>query len=155
MIGKLEIVIGDQTHVLDPDTELTLDEEGINEYLKNQPSLYAFYAVMQEAADAQVAEAKLHLETLEATLDDAFRTEAAKSGTKITETLLANRIKVNDDYIASVIALNEAKRQVGQLRAIKDAFVHRKDMLVTLASNMRAQQDPEIFISRQKYKEKR
>ena len=40
-------------------------------------------------------------------------------------------------------------------RAIKDAFVHRKDMLVTLASNMRAQQDPEIFISRQKYKEKR
>ena len=150
MIGKLDIIIGSEVHTLDPDEELKLSEETINEDLKSQPARYAFYAVMQEAAEGEVADAKLNLDATEAALDDAFRTEAAKTSTKITEANISNKIKLDEEYTAAVIALNKAKKQAGTLRAIKEAFVHRKDMLVTLASNMRAQADPEIFINMRK-----
>lgn len=152
MIGVLTIVIGDQTHELNPDVELHLAEETINDDLKNQPSLYAFYAVMHEAADAELAERKLTLETVEAIVDEKIRGEFTTSGTKATEALIANKVRLNDEYQAAVISYNEAKAQVGKLRAIRDAFVHRKDMLVTLASNMRVQADPEIFIKKQEFK---
>jgi len=150
VIGKLDIIIGSEVHTLDPDEELKLSEETINEDLKSQPARYAFYAVMQEAAEGEVADAKLNLDATEAALDDAFRTEAAKTSTKITEANISNKIKLDEEYTAAVIALNKAKKQAGTLRAIKEAFVHRKDMLVTLASNMRAQADPEIFINMRK-----
>jgi len=152
MIEKLTVVLGDEIQELNPDAELKLAEETINDDLKNQPSLYAFYAVMHEAAEAVVADRKLSLETLEAMLDETVRAEAATAGTKVTETMIVNRIRLKEDYLDAVIALNKAKAQSGKLRAIKDAFVHRKDMLVTLASNMRAQADPEIFIKKEQFK---
>ena len=152
MIGKLEIVIGDQTHSLDPDEELKMAEETINDDLKNQPSLYAFYAVMQEAAESELAECKLAVETIEAALDDRLRSEALAASSKLTETQLANKIRLNDDFLNATVAYNKAKRQAGMLRAIKEAFVHRKDMLVTLASNMRAQADPSIYVRTQELK---
>jgi hypothetical protein len=154
MIEKLTIVLGDEVQELNPDAELKLSEEDINENLKNQPSLYAFYAVMYEAAESELADRKFALETLEAVLDEHVRAEAATAGTKVTETMIANRIRLNEDYQNAVIALNQAKAQSGKLRAIKEAFVHRKDMLVTLASNMRAQADPEIFIKKEQFKNK-
>jgi hypothetical protein len=151
MIGKIELVIGNQKQELDPDSELSISEETINDDLKNQPSLFAFYAVMQENMEADVAEKKLHLDALEAMLDEMYRTEAAKSGTKITETLLANKIHINQEYIDAASLLNKAKHEANVLRAIKEAFQHRKDMLITLASNMRAQFDPAICMNKEKY----
>jgi hypothetical protein len=154
MIGKLDIIIGSEVHTLDPDEELKLSEETINEDLKSQPARYAFYAVMQEAAEGEVADSKLNLETTEAALDDVFRTEAAKANTKITEANISNKIKLNEEYTAAVIALNKAKKQAGTLRAIKEAFNHRKDCLISLGSMMRAQCDPEIFINMEERRKK-
>lgn len=154
MIGTLTLVLGDQTHELNPDAELKLAEETINDDLKNQPSLFAFYAVMHEAAEAEVAECKLALETVEAMIDEKIRSEFVASGTKATEALISNRVRLDESYQESVIAYNRAKAQSGKLRAIKDAFIHRKDMLVTLASNMRSQADPEIFIRKEQLKSK-
>jgi len=154
MIGKLTIVLGDEVQELNPDAELKLAEETINDDLKNQPALYAFYAVLQEAADSELADRKLAMETMEAVLDEHIRAEALTAGTKVTETMIGSKIRLNEDYQASIIALNQAKAQAGKLRAIKEAFVHRKDMLVTLASNMRAQADPEIFIKKEQFRNK-
>lgn len=152
MIGKLTLVLGDAVHELNPDDELKLAEETINDDLKNQPALYAFYAVMHEAAESELADCKLALETVEALVDEKIRVGFAAAGTKVTETMIANKVHLEEEYQNAVIALNKAKAQSGKLRAIKEAFVHRKDMLVTLASNMRAQADPEIFIKKEELK---
>jgi hypothetical protein len=45
----------------------------------------------------------------------------------------------------------EAKKIVGILRAVKEAFQHRKECAIALASNMRVQSDPEIFIKKKEY----
>jgi hypothetical protein len=145
-IGIVDLKVGDQEYRLLPDDELKISEETINEDLKNQASYYAFYAVMQEQADAELASAKLALEVVEALLDGEKRKEALASGTKVTEAFISQQIRLEDQYQEAAIALNRAKTQVGILRAIKDGFSHRKDMLVTLAANMRIQADPSIHV---------
>jgi len=131
--------------------ELRCAEETINENLRDQPSFYAYYAVLAELADEALSEAKLALEMTESSLDAEVREEMTRVGTKTTETAIRGKIVLKESYVAAVSLVNSLKKDVGILKAIKEAFNHRKDMLVTLASNMRAQADPEIFIKKQEY----
>lgn len=146
------IKIGDQEYPCEYEDELKCSEETINEDLKNQPSLFAFYAVHQEMAEQELRECKLALEILKAEVEGEIRKKCLEEKVKPTERYLDEQIAINESYIAARIAVDEARRAVGYLRAIKDSFIHRKDMLVTLASNMRAQADPEIFLNKEKYK---
>jgi len=145
-LGPLTLIISEeQTVNLDYEDELKLSEEEINNELRDQPSLYAYYAVLGEMAEAALAEAKLQLDTTTASLDGKYREQLASMG-KVTENLVANSVKVDEDYIAAVLRVNVARKNVGLLGAIKEAFRHRKDMLVTLASNMRIQADSTLYI---------
>ena len=128
--------------------ELQVAEETINENLKDQPALFAFYAVLEEVAEAEYVEAKLRVEIVEAQLDYEYR----KTSEKVTENLIRNKIRCDDKYLSAVVAMNDAKKNTGILKAIKDSFSHRKEIVIALASNMRAQMDSEIFVKKQEFR---
>lgn len=143
----IQMVLEGKEYDLQYQEELKISQEVINENLKDQSNLYAFYAVLEEVAEAIMAEAKLTLEVTEATLDAKYRKEL--SGGKVTENLLRNSIVLDEDYLNAISAFNEARKNVGLLKAIRESFNHRKDMLVTLASNMRIQMaDSSIFVNK-------
>ena len=48
------------------------------------------------------------------------------------------------------LAMLAAKKNMGLLKAIKEAFAQRKDMLIARAANFRAQMDTDLII-KQKY----
>jgi hypothetical protein len=150
----VDLILGGERRSVNYGEELRLAEETINENLRDQPSLFAYYAVLAEIADSEMAEAKLALEVTESQLDAQVRAELIAAGTKATETMIRGKIVTNDVYLAAVSQLNVLRKNYGILRAIKEAFSHRKDMLVTLASNMRQQMDPEIYIKKQEMKGK-
>jgi len=136
--------VGGQVIEYDLAKELACSEDTINEDLKNQPSFFAYYAVLTEKAQSELAEAKAALELLEATLDAQFRSEE----TKTTETMIKNRIRLDKSYQEALEVFNTLKLNVGLLSAAKEAFYHRKDILISLASNMRAQMDASVYLKR-------
>ena len=145
---KFNVKIEDRVFECDPETELKLDEVTINDDLKDQPSWYAWYASLQERAEAEYQMAKFALEITEAETDARIRITSEK---KPTEAQLKAMIVLDEDCQKARLAVIEAKKIVGILRAVKEAFQHRKECAIALASNMRAQADPEIFIKKEKY----
>lgn len=142
----IEIKIGNEKITLDPEEELRMDEATINDNLKEQPSLFAFYAVLAEKAHAELNESKLTLEILEAELDAKIREVAVK---KPTEKQIQQQILLDDSYQEARMEVIRANKQLGILKSYKDAFNHRKETVIALASNMRVQADPSIFIGKQ------
>lgn len=140
MDGILRVIL-DKEVVLEYEKDLAIAEETINQNLIDQPRLFAFYAVLDEMADEVVASAKLTLEITEADVDKRVRERLVKEGGKYTETIVFNEVKLDDVRLKAIAEFNQAKAQAGKIHAIREAFAHRKDMLVTLASNMRMQMD--------------
>jgi hypothetical protein len=151
-LEKITINLGEgRAYEIDPENELAISEEGINEFLKNQPSLYAWYATLQEMTESELANAKLLLELTESKLDDKYRKILASEGAKVTESMVEKRLHLDEEYIEAITNANLWKKNSGILRGLKEACAHRKDMLITLASNLRAQMDPEIFVRKQEH----
>jgi len=44
------------------------------------------------------------------------------------------------------------QKAVGILKGLKESFNHRKESVIALASNMRAQRDPDIHINKERFK---
>jgi hypothetical protein len=144
-IPVVELKFGGETYSVNYREELRCSEETINENLKDQPSFFAYYAVLAELADEALAETKLALEVTESVLDAKVREELTRAGTKATETMIRGKIVLDESYLAAVSQVNTLKKNVGVLKAIKEAFNHRKDMLVTLGANMRSQRDVSLY----------
>lgn len=165
---KIKVIIGNEEHILNYLKELESSFETINEDLANQPSLYAYYATMYEMAEAEFCDAeriynevkddtKVGLEICEAELDSQFR----KSLDKYTESSIKNKIKTSDTYIKTrskllsekreaEIAMLNAKKNAGLLRAIRNSFAQRKDTLIGGGANWRKQLDTDLII-KEKY----
>lgn len=162
----VKIKIGGKEYDLKYDEEVKIAEETINENLADQPSYFAWYAVLQKMAEdvvtdvkKELAKARLDLEMTEAVLDTQLRKELPKKVDKVTETVIMSHMKVHKDWVEvrtavddATHALNKANNDVGVLRAIKDGFLQRMNSMISLASNMRIQADPEIFIRKEQYK---
>jgi len=150
---ELNINLEGKEYSLNYMEELKCSEDTINEDLKDQPALFAWYAVLQELAEAAYQEAKAALDMIVANLDAEIRQELLKKG-KFTETMVRNAIILHKDYQEANKHVIEIKKTLGLIKGIKEAFYHRKDMLVSLASNMRVAADPELFVKKQLYSQK-
>lgn len=149
-LEDFKVKLDKQTYDCEPSKELVMSEARINEDLKEQPSWYSWYCTLQEKAEKAYAETKLLLEITEARLDADYRMKNINE--KLTEKKLANMIILDDEYQRARIAVIDAKEVIGIIKAVKEGFQHRKDMLITLASNMRTQADPELFINKKQPK---
>ncbi len=134
--------------------DIKLAEETINQDLKEQAPLFAWYAVMFELANEIYEEAELALGMLKAQLGTKYRKEAAKAGTKLREADFNNKIALDDNYIAAQIEVIQAKRNVGILKAYKNSFAQRKETVIALASNVRQQMLPEIYLKKEEARRK-
>jgi len=146
----VRIKLTDKEYELKYQEELICSEETINDDLMAQAGLYAWYAVLSEMAADEMANRKLDLEVLEGQLFASYKSGADK----VTDKGADSQVKQDESYITAVVKLNEAKKYVGILKGIKEAFSHRKDMLWSLAANVRAQSDSHVLLKKQEAKEK-
>lgn len=134
--------------------EVRFAKETIDDDLRDQPSLFAFYAVMSELAEEAYEDAKLELELVEATLDDHYRKELIRTGEKSTDKKVEAIIKADKRRVKSIKNLITAKKNRGILRALTRAFEQRKESLIAFSSNFRQERDVDIFIKKEEIKQK-
>lgn len=126
------------------ENDLYIDQRDLQEEFLKQPELYAWWATMTEIAKDLVARQKFFLERLAAKLDFDIRNppplpDGSKDSTRITEKYIENRINSHPDYEREMFRFLEYKKQLGLLQAGSEAMVQRKDMLISLGANYRAE----------------
>lgn len=149
-LPELKIKIGDQIYETNFQKDVEISRETVSKNMIEQPSLFAWYAVLTEMVEREVNDRKLELAILGAKTFDRFKTEGLDAGEKITDKRIDSLVKQDDDYIAAVAILDATEGHHGILKAITKAFDHRKDMLINLGSFMRAEMDTDISTKAEK-----
>lgn len=124
--------------------DLQIDPTNINDNLSKQPALYAWFATVHEMARTKREQTENELELLYSTLYREVKNNTA--GMKVTEKETDSIIETNPKYVGmkkTLLGMHEQERIAAVAR---DAYSHRKDCLITLASNLRAQWDTELSI---------
>ena len=146
-------VVLDKNYTLNLDDDLNVDRAGINDALANQPSLFAWYATLYEMARNNSLILDSQIKSYKAELDQYYRMEAVKENLKITEGAINAKTDSNENLLKLIDEYHASKRQEGMLYVAKAAFEQRKDMLISIASNMRQEWDTELKINKDKVRE--
>lgn len=113
---------------------LAIDKHRLDDCLLEQPSLYYHVAAHYTRALARRDTLELDLKVRMADLDQDFRNEAAASDSKITEATIANKVKSAPEIVALQRLALDAKNELDQWTALKEAFQQRSFMLRELVS---------------------
>jgi hypothetical protein len=155
MREELQITVktDQRTHKVDLNKDLSIDKSKLNDELSGQPASYAWYATLHELFRNKVLSLKNELELLESQLDQKLRAnwDEASWG-KRTEDGLRARIKLNKEYQTKMEGYIEAQKNQGILGVAKSAFEQKKDMLISIAANMRGESDLELRVNKDKVK---
>jgi len=147
-IDNFKVKLADKIELCEPSKELAMAEQMINEDLKEQPSWFAWYAVMQERAEFIYLQAKFALEITEAQADARIRLTSTE---KLTEKKIANMVMLDEAYQSARMEVAVWKETLGKIKAVKESFQQRKDCLIALSANMRTQADPSIYIKKEEF----
>lgn len=132
-------------HVEDVDIESTLDVDvsldrlRINDEFEDHARLFGWYATAYELAADRERRLKVDLERCYANLDPLARQHLEDAGVRPSEKKVENIIITNSTYVEIQDDLLDAQKQTGLLKAAKEAMVVKKDALVTLGANLRAE----------------
>ena len=124
-----------------------INEGNLTEEFINQPSLYAWFAVLSEIASAEVETKKFETSVLRANLDGEKRKELSeqsqkeiegkKKDGKVTEAMVESAIITDRRYMLCTQELAELQRQLGILKSMVRALEQRKDCLIQIGSMKR------------------
>ena len=120
---------------------LEINDADLDNELSEQAAKYLFVA--EKAVNAEMAyEAfKSQMGQLVAQLDSKIREDAAEEGRKITEAAISKEIERHPDYAKAQQAL-VAKRGAKELmRALRESWYMRKDLLIQMAIKSRSEVD--------------
>jgi len=153
-MAKAKIVIGDKTYTINFE-EFLIDEANLDDLLCRQPEDHGRYCRIAALAKAKVERLEYGLEELEANLDTAIRDAKNKAkGKEGEEKLTEGRIKQliisNPTRLAKINELLEAKEQHEIAMAAREASAQKKDCLISIGANRRAQYDSELSIKSKK-----
>lgn len=138
--------IGDNTFPNNSREHLDLRSKPIQDAFFEQAELYAWYATAQELAMDVEARLKEEVARVYARLDHHHRSAGKASGVKMTEKMTENSVITDPQYVKIHGEYLDAKRNTGLLKASKEAMIHRKDMLIQMGANYRAEGQSDISI---------
>lgn len=118
---------------------VTIEPMALEEEFVRVPADLAYWGARWADAQKEAALAKLQRDQVEAAIDAEHRAVAASSGEKVTEKVIAARVVADERMRAIEIELIEAEARASRARAFADAVRAKKDMVVSLGSQVRAE----------------
>ena len=112
--------------------DLKIDPNDLDTACLRQPVLFDIYSQNLVSLTKYRDELKLSLDKTSARLDGVIREAASAEGRKLTETMIQNEITRNLQYEDLQRKHLNACAEVEEMKAIKDAFLQRRDMLKLL-----------------------
>lgn len=161
--NEVSVVHRGTKYTIDIDAELAIDEQNIKDCYIDQAGKFAWYAVVHAAAMKRVDDLKTELDVVGAEVGVAKaaasarlkeemteRTKDAKGNEKVKlpaqnaiEAILDSQPEVKSarEKVAAVNkSLVQARYEQEVVKAVKDAFTHRRDMLIQLGADARMEQ---------------
>lgn len=120
-------------------TEATLDDNMIR-----QPALVAHYGQVLAKMQYSMDSAKQMLEIQESKSARALRDEAAADGKKITEALINSTLPTVSEVAHARRIYNQSKSDFEGMKIALEALRHKKDMMVQIGVNRRAEIEGKI-----------
>lgn len=118
---------------------VTIEPMALEEEFVRVPADLAYWGARWADAVKEASLAKLRRNEVEAAIDSEYRAAAAASGEKVTEKVIASRVAADDRMRAIEIDLIESEARAARARAFADAVRAKKDMVVSLGSQVRAE----------------
>lgn len=116
--------------------DLTLDEDSVNKHLCHQAGKFHWVANLQVKAKLAVERAEAILKITSAEVDSRIRQQSEKKPTEDAIKSMVLRDPAVAKQAAAVAKLRESEQI---LNVLVTSYSQRKDCLIALASNMRAQ----------------
>jgi len=138
----------DRIYKFDLEEELKIERDDLDSQLGEQPSKFAWFASMCAMAHAKAEKAEYRLKQYEAEIDLKIR--ESKGDAKLTEAAIKAKVMNDSERLALVNRLIAAKEQYEIVQAARDAFDQRKDCLISIGANRRAEHDVECFLKEKK-----
>lgn len=129
-----------------------IDTSDLNNELVEHSQKFAWISTAYELACDQELKLKTRLERLYAQLDVLVRHEFDAHNVKITETKVANEVILRSEYTAAQDEYGASKLEASLLKVARDSMLHRREMLLALAHNYRAEGFSEISLKTDQYK---
>lgn len=125
---------------------VTIEPMALEEEFIRVPADLAYWGARFADSQKQAALAKLRRDEVEAAIDAEHRAEAMAAGEKVTEKVIASRVQGDERLKAVELALIDAEASAQRARAFCDAVRAKRDMVIALGSQVRAemQADPSI-----------
>lgn len=166
---KFDVTIDNKVTKIDIDKDLDINMDDLNNELIKQPSKYAYYATLSEYAHKRVAEIENEINVtysqiynqivtannqLEAEESEKDKKEKPKKAEKLTETAIKNMIVNRKSYNELVKQQIEMEYLYNILKAAKNAFEQRCQMLIQLGSISRTEMNNAVISIKEKIAEK-
>ncbi len=144
--------VGETEYDRNLDEDLFVNMGDINTDFAEHSRKFAWYATAYEICEAQVGKEKDALKNLEARLDFDARQDMEAAGVKATDKKVEATVLTQPSYVAQQSKYRRAELAAGLAKAARDAMMHRKDMLVGLGANYRAEGNADISLKTQQHK---
>jgi len=147
--GTLVLTFGREVVRLNYARDLQIVEEDLDNELKKQPALYTFYARILAMQKALVDSAKNELREYEGRLYTLlkFRLQE-RDGKKPTQADIEGEMSRDVQLRDKRRRLVELQLQLDVLWSIRDSLAQKKDCLMTLAANKRAEWSTDLYLRR-------
>lgn len=148
-----EFVVGGVRYPSQLPNHLRIDRNDLNAEFQRHAEVFAWYSTLYEMALDAETRLKSDLERKAAWLDYRTRQEMDQSGIKVTETKVLNTVITHQEYRLIQDAYFEAKKQTGLIKAARDAMIHKRDMLIGLGANWRAENNSDPSLRAYQYRQ--
>ena len=145
---ELKLKLDGVTHTIAVPDVVAISKETIDKDLAEHPAKFLWYAILAARAAAHRDEIKQSLSDARAQVDIKIRNDMANSNTKTTEDKIRNLVETDIAVLSLKNDYLSACEDADLAQAVKEAFYHRKDALVTLGANMRAELETELYLKR-------
>lgn len=147
-ILHIEVELGGRVYSGDLETEARVDTNpaGLNQALAEQPGRFAWWATLETLARTQAEEVDRERGTLHAELYSHYEAVLAATNTegkpaRATVEKIKSEILKHPPYRALQVKQEKANEALGLLTVARQTMQMRKDVLMAVASNMRALRD--------------
>lgn len=130
---EISTLVNEKQFKRDLSEDLKVDKVNLLEELSQQPTLFAWWATLAEAAKDLSRKADLKVLLLEAKIGQEFRMIAARKTIRTTEKGLQEQMQRDARWLRAVNEKLEARKQASVLTACVAAMAQRASMLAALS----------------------
>ncbi len=149
---KVRVELGDQVFDLDLGSETRIDQDpnGLNEALSNIAGQIAKWGMIEQMARRLVDRLESSLEIMEAAKYKYYTDRLIGLGQKTTVDAIKSEVTLDKERQGLSEQLSDARHNLGVVVVGRQAMVHKKDALMELARNMRAEMDNQLAVARKR-----